>query len=199
MPTAWLQRDFRRSPARGASFSIILVVRYLVETGSHVAEAVAALCRIPVALSQTSPSWTKRGSATVFLSPERAPAVTRALVRANHQDAGAPIGSSKYVTSSIARQQSAGSCDREPRRHAFEADWGTGTEKRLGQFRLEQPATDAGRASHLWQHSEGPGLNWATRALQSRRRRRGRFLENTVSTRDSSSASTCLSRAIRGD
>lgn len=99
---------FGGSPAQGAGFSIILVLRYVLETCSRLAEAVATLCRIPVALSQNVTVLDKAGDhATVFLSPERAPAVTRALVCANHQDEHASIASSEYVSRSIARQQRA--------------------------------------------------------------------------------------------
>jgi len=99
---------FGGNPAQGPGFSIILVLRYVLETCSRVAEAVATLARIPVALSQNVTLLDKTGDhATVFLSPERVPAVTRALVCANHQDERAAIGSSEYVTRSIARQQMA--------------------------------------------------------------------------------------------
>ena len=40
------------SRARGLGFSIILMLRYVLETCSHVDQAIAALSRIPVALSQ---------------------------------------------------------------------------------------------------------------------------------------------------
>jgi predicted choloylglycine hydrolase len=99
---------FGGSPAQGLGFSIILVVRYILETCSRVAEAVAALCRIPVALSQNVTVLDKTGAyATVFLSPERAPSVSRALACANHQDPVVAIGPSRNLASSMARQQAA--------------------------------------------------------------------------------------------
>jgi len=99
---------FGGSPAQGPGFAIILVVRYVLETCSQVSEAVAALCRIPVALSQNVTVLDKTGAyATVFLSPERAPLVSRTPVCANHQDASVSIGLSRNLASSMARQQAA--------------------------------------------------------------------------------------------
>jgi len=99
---------FGGSPTQGLGFSIILVVRYILETCSQVSEAVAALCRIPVALSQNVTILDKTGAyATVFMSPERAPSVSRTPVCANHQDSSASIGLSRNVASSMARQQAA--------------------------------------------------------------------------------------------
>jgi predicted choloylglycine hydrolase len=99
---------FGGSPAQGPGFAIILVVRYLLETCSRVSEAVAALCRIPVALSQNVTVLDKTGAhATVFLSPERAPVVSRTPVCANHQDSSVSIEPSSYLARSMARQQAA--------------------------------------------------------------------------------------------
>lgn len=99
---------FGGSPAQGPGFAIILVVRYVLETCSRVSEAVAALCRIPVALAQNVTVLDKTGAhATVFLSPERAPCVSRAPVCANHQDPDVSAGVSRNVARSLARQQAA--------------------------------------------------------------------------------------------
>ena len=99
---------FGGSPAQGLGFAIILVVRYILETCRRVSEAVAALCRIPVALSQNVTVLDKTGAyATVFLSPERAPSVSRTPVCANHQDSSVSIALSRNVASSMARQQAA--------------------------------------------------------------------------------------------
>jgi predicted choloylglycine hydrolase len=99
---------FGGSPTQGLGFSIILVVRYILETCSQVSGAVAALCRIPIALSQNVTVLDKTGAyATVFLSPERAPSVSRTPVCANHQDSSVSIGLSRNVASSMARQQAA--------------------------------------------------------------------------------------------
>jgi predicted choloylglycine hydrolase len=63
---------FGGSPAQGLGFSVILILRYVLETCSRVAEAVDALCRIPVALSQNVTVLDKSGAyATVFLGPDR--------------------------------------------------------------------------------------------------------------------------------
>jgi len=99
---------FGGSPAQGLGFSIILIVRYILETCSRVSEAVAALCRIPVALSQNVIVLDKTGAhATVFLSPERAPFVSRTPVCANHQDSTMSSDPSGSPASSVARQQAA--------------------------------------------------------------------------------------------
>lgn len=99
---------FGGSPARGLGFSIILIVRYILETCSQVSDAVAALCRIPVALSQNVIVLDKTGAyATVFLSPERAPSVSRTPVCANHQDSSVSNNLSRSAASSMARQQAA--------------------------------------------------------------------------------------------
>ncbi len=99
---------FGGSPTQGLGFSIILVVRYILETCSQVSEAVAALCRIPIALSQNVTVLDQTGAyATVFLSPERAPSVSRTPVCANRQDSSVSIGVSKNVASSMVREQAA--------------------------------------------------------------------------------------------
>src|SRR3546814_11120100 len=42
---------FGGAPAQGLGFAVILITRYLLETCTSVEQAVAALCRIPIALS----------------------------------------------------------------------------------------------------------------------------------------------------
>jgi predicted choloylglycine hydrolase len=77
---------FGGSRARARGFSIILVLRYVLETCREVDEAVAALTRIPVALSQNVTLLDAAGThATLYLGPDRAPAVTRELCCTNHQ------------------------------------------------------------------------------------------------------------------
>lgn len=99
---------FGGSPAQGLGFSIILVIRYILETCSRVSEAVSALCRIPVALSQNVIVLDKTGAyATVFLSPERAPYVSRSRVCANHQDSTVSNALSRSLANSMARHQAA--------------------------------------------------------------------------------------------
>ncbi len=78
---------FGGSPAQGAGFSVILLLRYVLETCRYVDEAVAALSRIPIAASQNVVLLDRSGShATLFLGPDRAPAVTRSRACANHQE-----------------------------------------------------------------------------------------------------------------
>jgi predicted choloylglycine hydrolase len=99
---------FGGDAAQGVGFSIILIVRYILETCSAVSEAVAALCRIPVALSQNVTVLDRTGAhATVFLNPERAPFVSRTPVCANHQGPILSAGLSRSEAGSIARQQAA--------------------------------------------------------------------------------------------
>ena len=81
---------FGGSPAQGLGFSIILMLRYVLETCRHTDEGVAALCRIPVALSQNVTLLDRTGThATLFLGPGRAPSVTSLRACTNHQDAAA--------------------------------------------------------------------------------------------------------------
>ena len=78
---------FGGSPAQGCGFSIILMLRYVLETCRRVDEAVAALCRIPIALSQNVTLLDRSGAyATLFLGPDRAPAVSRVPACTNHQE-----------------------------------------------------------------------------------------------------------------
>lgn len=77
--------------AQGLGFAIILMLRYVLETCSRVDEAVAALCRIPVAQSQNVMLLDRQGDcATVFLGPGRAPAITRNRTCTNHQEVAPP-------------------------------------------------------------------------------------------------------------
>jgi predicted choloylglycine hydrolase len=78
-------------PEHGLGFSIILVLRYVLETCGSVDEATAALSRIPVAQSQNVVLLDRTGAhATVFLGPDREPAVTQALTCTNHQEVAPP-------------------------------------------------------------------------------------------------------------
>jgi predicted choloylglycine hydrolase len=100
---------FGGSQAQGPGFAIILIVRYVLETCSHVSEAVEVLVRIPVAQSQNVIVLDKTGAyATVFLSPERTPFISRSPVCANHQDlSSVSNGQSKREANSLARQNAA--------------------------------------------------------------------------------------------
>jgi predicted choloylglycine hydrolase len=78
---------FGGSPAQGLGFSIILILRYLLETCGCVQEAIAALCRLPVALSQNVTLLDRTGAyATLFLGPDRPPAVAAVRACTNHQE-----------------------------------------------------------------------------------------------------------------
>lgn len=75
------------SPAEGEGFAVILILRYVLETCASVEEGVAALCRLPIALSQNVTLLDRSGAyATVYLGPERAPLVSTARACANHQE-----------------------------------------------------------------------------------------------------------------
>lgn len=94
------------SRAQGLGFSVILVLRYVLETCSSVDQAIAALCRIPIALSQNVTLLDRAGEfATVFLGPDREPAVSRTRACANHQEMPLKF-SSPALTRSVERQQS---------------------------------------------------------------------------------------------
>ncbi len=72
---------------QGEGFSIILILRYVLETCRRVDEAVATLCRIPVALTQNVTLIDAAGAyATVYLGPSGSPAVTKDRFCTNHQE-----------------------------------------------------------------------------------------------------------------
>lgn len=99
---------FGGSAAQGLGFSVILILRYVLETCSRVPEAVSALCRIPVALSQNVTVLDKSGAhATVFLGPDRVPEVSRIPACANHQDLSASIDPPASASRSVQRQKTA--------------------------------------------------------------------------------------------
>jgi predicted choloylglycine hydrolase len=99
---------FGGSPAQGQGFAIILIARYALETCSRVSEAVAALSRIPVALSQNVTILDKTGAhATVYLSPDRAPFVSHSPVCTNHQEPVEPDALTTALSRSIERQAAA--------------------------------------------------------------------------------------------
>jgi predicted choloylglycine hydrolase len=78
---------FGGGPGYVRGFSISLMLRYVLETCRTVAEAAAALCRIPVAQSQNVTLLDETGAyAVVHLGPERSPAVTSSRVCTNHQE-----------------------------------------------------------------------------------------------------------------
>lgn len=78
---------FGGSAAQGLGFSVLLLVRYALETCTGVDEAIRALSGIPVALSHNVTLLDRTGAhATLFLGPGRAPAVSRVPVCTNHQE-----------------------------------------------------------------------------------------------------------------
>jgi predicted choloylglycine hydrolase len=80
-------QTFGGRPAQGQGFSIILMLRYVLETCHTVDDAVAALTRIPIAQSQNVTVLDRSGAyATLFLGPDRAPAVTALRLCTNHQE-----------------------------------------------------------------------------------------------------------------
>ena len=73
--------------AQGLGFSVILMLRYVLETCRLVGDAIAALSRIPIAMSHNVTLLDRSGAhATLFLGPDRAPAVSRVLACTNHQE-----------------------------------------------------------------------------------------------------------------
>ena len=73
--------------AAGRGFAVILILRYVLETCRSVEQAVAALCRIPIAMAHNVTVLDRTGAhATLFLGPDRAPLVTDRRACANHQD-----------------------------------------------------------------------------------------------------------------
>jgi predicted choloylglycine hydrolase len=98
---------FGGSPAQGLGFSIILILRYVLETCDSVEEGVATLGRIPVALSQNVTLLDRSGAyATVFLGPDRVPGVSRVPVCTNHQETVASLQSAAR-TGTVERHQAA--------------------------------------------------------------------------------------------
>lgn len=72
---------------RGRGFAIIMVLRYLLETCRSVREATAVLCRLPVTQLHNVTLLDKSGEhTTLFLGPNRKPAVTRRKACTNHQE-----------------------------------------------------------------------------------------------------------------
>jgi predicted choloylglycine hydrolase len=79
----------------GPGFAVILMLRYVLETCRSVNEAAKALCRIPVAQLQNVTLLDRSGEhATLFLGPDREPAVTRLRVCTNHQEVATPTSPS---------------------------------------------------------------------------------------------------------
>jgi predicted choloylglycine hydrolase len=95
---------FGGSLSQGLGFSVILMQRYVLETCRRVDEAIATLSRIPIALSQNVTLLDRSGAyATVFLGPDRAPAVSRVRACTNHQETVTRFEPAA-MTSSLKRQ-----------------------------------------------------------------------------------------------
>jgi predicted choloylglycine hydrolase len=78
----------------GLGFSVLLMLRYVLETCRSVVEATTALCRIPIAQPHNVTLLDRSGSfATLFLRPGSEPAVTRHPVCTNHQEKQRPTHS----------------------------------------------------------------------------------------------------------
>jgi predicted choloylglycine hydrolase len=74
-------------PTHGPGPTILLVVRYLLETCTTVAEAWQALCRLPVATVQNLTLVDGTESLTVHIGPDRRPARAAEVCVTNHQEA----------------------------------------------------------------------------------------------------------------
>ncbi len=83
------------SGRNGSGFAIILMLRYVLETCRCIREAVAALCRIPVAQPQNVTLLDRTGDyATLFLGPDREAAITHLRACTNHQEVASPASRS---------------------------------------------------------------------------------------------------------
>jgi predicted choloylglycine hydrolase len=81
---------FGGSVAQGRGFSVILMLRYVLETCRRVDEAIRALVRIPIATAQNVTLLDETGAyATLFLGPDRAPALSDVRACTNHQERAA--------------------------------------------------------------------------------------------------------------
>ena len=78
---------FGGRPAQGRGFVMPLILRYALETCTTVKDAVVAITRVPVSMAQNVTILDARGDvATVFVAPDREPAVTTRAACANHQE-----------------------------------------------------------------------------------------------------------------
>jgi len=93
------------STAQGRGFSILLMLRYVLETCDRVEQAIEALRGIPPALSQNVTLLDRSGAyATLFIGPGREAAVSRDAVCTNHQELP-PGPLSKPLANSVRRRQ----------------------------------------------------------------------------------------------
>ena len=98
---------FGGAGSHGLGFSIILILRYLLETCRDVSQAIATLSRIPIATSQNVTLLDRSGAfATLFLGPDREPAFSPGRTCANHQEI-ATAQDSPAIRNSIERERAA--------------------------------------------------------------------------------------------
>lgn len=77
---------FGGRPVVGEGFGMPLILRYVLETCGNVREAVAALTRVPSHMSYNVTLLDALGDhRTVFIAPDRPPAITRRPLATNHQ------------------------------------------------------------------------------------------------------------------
>lgn len=96
---------FGGSKRIGIGFGIPLVIRYVLETCHNVAEAVAALTRVPVHMAYNVTVLDKSGAySTVYLSPGMAPVVNQEASCTNHQEA---FEWTEYATMTRTRERKA--------------------------------------------------------------------------------------------
>ena len=77
---------FGGRPVVGDGFGVPLVLRYVLEFCERTKDAIAQLRRIPIHMAYNITVLDRAGDfATVMLAPDRAPAVTRLPIAANHQ------------------------------------------------------------------------------------------------------------------
>ena len=86
------------SVAIGEGFAVILMARYALETCRSVCEAVVALGRIPVSQFHNVVLLDRSGDhATLYIGPNRPPAVARDLACANQQEGRGSSGSERRL------------------------------------------------------------------------------------------------------
>lgn len=87
----------------GKGFGITIVIRYLLETCTTVADAIAVLTRVPVHLDYNIALLDKAGDhATVFIAPDRKICISQVTSSTNHQGPPAP-GKKLLLEDSITR------------------------------------------------------------------------------------------------
>ncbi len=143
------------SAAIGEGFAVILMARYALETCRSVREATEALGRIPVSQSHNVVLLDRSGDhATLYIGPDRAPAVVRDLACANQQEGRGSSGSERRLAAARDALDEAGMTlpglvDRflEPPLHSRRAAFPT------VYTAVYRPAE--GRVDHVW-----PGRVW---------------------------------------